>query len=353
MPLATYWQEQFLNINDMPPSKNAFIRYRIIDQCLRDQEHKWSKKDILNKVNKHLEGRWGYTVTESSIRHDLDDIELYFDKEIDRYPGKKPVYYRYKNPEDSLFFTPLSEEEIAKITHAMELLASVKGLELDEELPAAIAALQNRTQMHQNGNKKVMYFDHQPFATGSQYVLDFLTSIQQQTPLKIEYRPFTENVSKIHHFHSYLLKEFNSRWFCIGYCSMEKKVITLGLDRIIDTPQLLKQKYIENTFFNPDSYFEDIIGVTRPENTPKVFIRLEFSAARFPYVQTKPIHHSQQIEKHYATGKGIVTMELIPNKELTAVLLSFGKDVKVLEPSTLAVNIESELNKALSHYNPT
>lgn len=334
----------------MPPSKNAFIRYRVIDQCLRDQEHNWSKKDILNKVNRHLETRWGYTVSESAIRHDLDDIEFYFDKELDRYPLANPRYYRYKNPEDSLFHTPLTEDEIAKITHAMELLSSVKGLELDEELPTAIAALQNRTKMLVKGARQVLYFDHQPFASGAQYVIDFLTSIQQETPLKLEYKPFIEETIKTHHFHPYVLKEFNNRWFCIGYCSLHKGLVTLGLDRLVNNPQLLKQKYVENTFFNPDEYFIDIVGVTRPNNVSKQLIRLEFSAGRFPYVKTKPIHASQLIEKEYASGKGIITLEVIPNKELLSALLAFGKDVKVLSPDSIKESITKELNEAAAMY---
>lgn len=334
----------------MPPSKNAFIRYRIIDQCLRDEERNWSKKDITNRVNRYLSSLYGYTVTESAIRHDLDDIEIHFKLEIDRYPAKAPVYYRYKDPETSLFNLPLDKSDIAKITKAMELLSSVKGLELDEELKPALASLQNRTMIKSPESKRVLHFDQQPFANGSEYVNDLLQSIQQRTPLKFKYLPFNLEEAFFYHFHPYILKEYNKRWFSIGFCSKINKLVTIGLDRIIGDLTVLKQEYIDNSYFDPDEYFADIVGVTRPENTQRQKIRLEFSKERFPYVNNKYIHESQVVEKVKANGRGVISLQVIPNKELVSYILSFGRDVVVLSPKNFAEQIKMELKKAAENY---
>ena len=95
-------------------------------------------------------------------------------------------------------------------------------------------------------------------------------------------------------------------------------------------PRVLKQKYIPNTFFDPNTYFNDIVGVTHPTNGQKQVIRLEFSRDRFPYINNKPIHESQTIEEIKADGRAIIKLEVIPNKELISYILSFGEDVIVL-----------------------
>jgi predicted DNA-binding transcriptional regulator YafY len=336
----------------MPLSKNAFFRYRIIDSCLRETSHQWTKKEITDKVNRELAARYGKenTVTEYQIRHDLDTLEYELHAPVERYPAQKPRYYRYADSSFSLFNLPLSPEDLAKLTHAMELLASVKGLEVAEEVQPIILYLQNRARATTDTpNHRVLHFDHQPVAKGTELIEDFLTSIQQKTPLKFEYKAFTETVASVVHLHPYLLKEYNNRWFCVGYCNVREKIMHIALDRIQGTVRPLKSTYIENTFFNPDTYFSDIIGVTR-NNRPKEKVVLEFSAERAGYVRTKPLHHSQQIVKEWANGKMRVQIEVIPNKELIATLLSYGKDVKVLAPEAVKEEVVHLLESCLQQY---
>ena len=43
----------------MPATKNALIRYRAIDSCLRDRMRNWTLQDIVDKCNEALyEAEW-------------------------------------------------------------------------------------------------------------------------------------------------------------------------------------------------------------------------------------------------------------------------------------------------------
>jgi predicted DNA-binding transcriptional regulator YafY len=56
-------------------------------------------------------------------------------------------------------------------------------------------------------------------------------------------------------------------------------------------------------------------------------------------VQTKPLHESQ---KESITEEGLlVRLQVVPNPELEQVILSFGEEVKVLQPEALATQIST------------
>ena len=59
---------------------------------------------------------------------------------------------------------------------------------------------------------------------------------------------------------------------------------------------------------------------------------MRFSTNRFPYVVSKPIHGSQ---KTISPNEGLISLDVIPNRELESIILSFGDDVEVLAPESL------------------
>ena len=145
--------------------------------------------------------------------------------------------------------------------------------------------------------------------------------------------------------HPYFLKQYNNRWFLFGLNDYSKKISILALDRIDDLKET-RIDFIPNTIIDLDEYFKNIIGITK-ENGPIENVRLQFSKNRFPYVETKPIHDSQRIIDH---GNRIIELNVIPNKELLTMILSFGNDVEVLSPLHLRGQIATILKGTLNKY---
>lgn len=335
----------------MPKGKNAFFRYRIIDRCLRDHNHKWSKKDILEAVNKEIRTKSGesFEVTESAIRHDLDAIEFEFSAPIERYPANRPRYYRYEDPNYSLFQTEISPRDISKLQRVVNILESIKGLDLAEEVEPIVKFLQNRS-LASSKQTRVLHLDHRPISDGYELIEDFLSSIIEKTVLEFLYQPFLEKTALKVVLSPYLIKEFNNRWYVIGYCSAHKKIMHIGLDRIKEKLKISKADYVENSFLDTETYFEDIIGITKPIGKEKEVIRLAFSANRAPFVLTKPLHKSQRLIKTDKKGNSIFEIEVIPNKELFALLLSFGSDIQIISPKELREQFLQDLKKAVAKY---
>ncbi|WP_349678756.1 WYL domain-containing protein [Proteiniphilum sp. UBA5384] len=106
----------------------------------------------------------------------------------------------------------------------------------------------------------------------------------------------------------------------------------------------MHQKYIHRF----STFFDDIVGVTHPkEEIIKETVILQFDADRFPYVLNKPIHHSQKVlsEKEY-----IVSIEVCPNKELEALIFSYGPQVEVLSPEWFRTQLYKKIEENLKKY---
>jgi predicted DNA-binding transcriptional regulator YafY len=108
-------------------------------------------------------------------------------------------------------------------------------------------------------------------------------------------------------------------------------------------------RYIENTTIDFNEYFEDVIGVTLPKDTTSEKVVLFVTSARWPYIMTKPIHGSQKPPRNVENGV-IVELDVVINQELISRILSYGKDVIVLEPSHLVDRIKDHIRKLFAGY---
>ena len=106
--------------------------------------------------------------------------------------------------------------------------------------------------------------------------------------------------------------------------------------------------YIENELIEDfDEYFSDVIGVTIPRKKKVECVKLKFSEFRYPYIVSKPLHETM---KYVDKQNRIVSIDVIPNKELIALLLSFGPDVEVLEPPTLREELSKKILDCYKKY---
>lgn len=65
-----------------------------------------------------------------------------------------------------------------------------------------------------------------------------------------------------------------------------------------------------------------------------------------PYIKTQHLHHTQKTVREDETGL-VITLKLIPNPELTQLILSYGVEVKVLMPAALHEGIKEIWSKAI------
>ena len=74
---------------------------------------------------------------------------------------------------------------------------------------------------------------------------------------------------------------------------------------------------------------------------------LKFDAERFPYVVSKPIHHSQKI---LSMEDCTLQIEVRPNKELESVIFSYFPHVEVIAPASLREEFKEKIVNNLKKY---
>ena len=108
----------------MPANKNALIRYKTIDRCLRNRYRRWTIDDLTEACSDALYEMEGILkgVSVRTVQGDLQIMrsdKLGYNAPIEVYDR---IYYRYADPDYSISDTPLTEEDCDLLKEAVELL---------------------------------------------------------------------------------------------------------------------------------------------------------------------------------------------------------------------------------------
>lgn len=113
-----------LNERTMPANKNALIRYKTIDNCLRNRYRRWTLDDLVEACCDALYDMEGITkgVCARTVQMDIQIMrsdKLGYNAPIEVYDR---IYYRYADPGYSITEMPLSIEDCKLIKEAIILL---------------------------------------------------------------------------------------------------------------------------------------------------------------------------------------------------------------------------------------
>ena len=102
--------------------------------------------------------------------------------------------------------------------------------------------------------------------------------------------------------------------------------------------------------FSPDDYFKHSIGITVFNELPYDIV-IETKPILSKYLESQPIHHSQEIKEIKSNGNHLFSFHLLITYELKMLLMGFGKDCKIISPKHLQSQILSDLKELLDNYN--
>lgn len=335
----------------MSITKYALIRYHTLDKCLRNTIRNYTVKDLFNACKKSLEEH-GLSIQQRQIYDDLTFMmsDEGYSAPIEKRPHGRTVYYRYADPLFSITHRPVNEQELAILQSAIAVFQRIKGLPHYNWLEELIPRMQQHVQLPTD-MPTIIAFEENEYLVGKEWLGVLFDAVLAKRPLQIIYHPFNTTIPKHLHAHPYFLKQYNRRWFCWAYTPQDHRVSVLALDRIQHiTP--LDIPYIPNEWIDFDSYFDDIIGITRFQDAHLTKITFSLSPERQRYIETKPLHASQTKRHHLFDSKGWQVFEItvLPNKELESAILELGAHICVLAPSDFRALIAQHLANAYAHY---
>ena len=334
----------------MPTNKNAIIRYQALDRCFSDFLHRYYMEDLIEAC---AEALYQYTGYDSVSRRTVFDDITFMESEqgwsipLERLKDGKKIYYRYKYRDFSINKQELTANELAQLRTTILTISRYRGLPSHEWLEDVISNLEYRFHLKPS-SENIISFEQNQGLRGIEHLATLIDAATNKQTLIIGYCSFDEQ-EHTWIIYPYYLKQYNNRWFLFGFNESFGSISNIPLDRIkkiipVDMP------FKENTEIDFDTYFDDIIGVTKPKaDVSYETIRLKFDEKRLPYIISKPIHSSQQVLDE---AQGIIEISVRPNKELEALILSFGPQVEALSPESLRRQISEKIAENLKKYFP-
>ena len=336
----------------MAHNRQANIRYQAIDRCLQLRNEKWTAKTLAETCAEALESLTGEyrPPSRSTISRDIKLMRcappVGYNAPIEWDPQEGTYYYA--EPNFSIRNVPLSENDMRALDSALDILRQFQHFSQAEGLELLATKLQHALKLRRRQAKPIIAFSHPPASPAHQWLDQIYHATEQEHCLKLAYKPFEEPLQEMT-VSPYLLKEYNNRWFLIGYSHRQRQLRTYALDRIQSAERHLLQSFHRLPQFNAHTYFNDIIGVSLPEGKQPEDILLRATPLRAQYILTKPMHASLRV--HESTpAYTLFSLRLISNPELERLLLSYGEEVQVLQPQWLAERIKDRLRKATRQY---
>lgn len=319
----------------MPVNRNALIRYKTIDTCLRNKYRQWTLEDLIDACSDALYEYEGIDkgISKRTVQMDIQMMrseKLGYNAPIVVYDNK---YYKYENEDYSITNTPLSEQDLKTMSEAVEVLRQFKGFSYFSGMGDIVSRLEDHVTSAKQKTIPVIDFEKNESLKGLDYLDIIYHAIVNKQVLSMKYRSFKARSANTFMFHPYLLKEYRNRWFIFG--RRRGNLINLALDRIQHIEIAEKERFIENDLFDPQTFFDDLVGVTKNVGMKAETVRFWVNKENAPYVQTKPFHKSQQLIETSEDGSMIFEIKVVINQELQREFFGYVDTIKILSPQSL------------------
>ena len=142
----------------MPVNRNALIRYKTIDNCLRNKYRQWTLDDLIEACSEALYEYEGIDkgVSRRTIQMDIQLMrsnKLGYDAPIVVVDKK---YYTYEDPEYSITNIPLTDQDLGKLSEVVDILRQFKGFTHFQELGGMVQKLEDKIHVSKTKEKPVI-----------------------------------------------------------------------------------------------------------------------------------------------------------------------------------------------------
>ena len=333
----------------MATNRHAQIRYTILDRCFSNFNRLFTYDDLLEQINAVLFELGTEGIKLRQLQYDIDHMKsdagwaIELNESLKK--GRKKAF-RYEDKNFTISNHPLNVNDIEQLETTIAILSRYKHRAEFSWLEELIPRMEQAFQLVESGDNGVISYQENLDLKGREHIGTLFNMILKRKQVKITYEPYgkSEFEAIVCPYH---IKQYNNRWFLFCFNEEYKSISNYPLDRITDIEEL--NASFESSAINWLDYFDDIIGVTKPEEGKLEKIYLKFSEKRINYVLTKPLHGSQKMDKSDVEGRTI-SIEVIPNQELYQLLLSYGEDVIVLSPKLVQEEIKRRIRNMNTSY---
>lgn len=336
----------------MPVSKNALLRYKILDDLLKNKD-RYTIKQLTERVNSEMEiletDKRSYTVTERMIRMDLENMMKVYSVAIVK---NGPKYY-YESKEESIDSINLREEDKTAINLALGVFSRFKNTPLYDKFSDVVTRVIASSLI-----RKVNHADTQHYIqlaemsehSGIEWIERIYQAMVEKKALVLHYRNFGDKTSqKV--VSPYLLKEYRNKWYMIAYLHRDQtdNILIYKLSRIVDI-QDTDEHYVEDKYFNGKKFFKYALGVFHRHASEPIDVKLKLRGdSIIKLFSEDKIHPTQEIIP-ISEKEAIMNLIVFDSPELHTLILSYSNSIEVLEPECLRKLIIDKIQMSLNQY---
>lgn len=327
----------------MPRNKDAYTRYRVIDQTLRQNGFVKTSKLIYL-----CSERLGKEIKERTIQKDIADMKedsvLQMFAPI-KYSHSEKAHYYPGDVEEIFPVIDLLEEDISALLFYGRTLNQYEGGGIFEDITNAIGKVLDSINIKQEYRNIAIETERVPAFKGRELLVVVLEALKAKKKLSFDYQRFgadykTRVVSPL------LLKEDKHMWYIVGIINNKEHFTTFALDRMSNV-EIINESATQIEF-DSEKHFKYSFGVTVPPDPPKEVI-ISFSPGQGNYIKALPIHETQKIIEDNSDELRISIM-VKPTYEFYSKLLSYGGDAIVISPPDVIQYVKGLLKRAISNY---
>lgn len=332
----------------MPKNKQASLRYRVIDACLKNNRRTWTKNQLIEKINKKLIELYDRE-EEISERTFYEDLKVMKAEPPDGFGAPivcRKGLYSYSESGFEIFQSGLNESEVEAINGAIELLREYPQLPIFGQLNLLRGKITGQV-VTDNNHEPIIELEHRK-VIGREFLTPLYNHIRAKHVISLRYQSFNSE-EKEHILHPYFLKQYNHRWYLVALNEKHQSIGTYSLDRVKAVEINRGIEFNNSLNKNHAEHFKNVIGVTLYAEKEPIDIILQVSKKQTPYVITKPLHSSQIVLDENESGIRL-QLHIIPNYEFYSTILNAGDGIEIISPEEVRNEVAEQLRRAFNQY---
>ena len=295
--------------------RESIARYNLIIKKLRKQPADFEQISTYLSLESELQ-EYNFNVSKRTFQRDLDDIRSLYNIDI-VYDFSRKVY-----------FIDL-EEQPELNERILEAFDTFNALNITDRLSNYIHFEKRRPQ-------------------GTENLYGLLHAIKNKVQISFSYKKFWEDEMSQRTAEPYALKEFKNRWYVLANDLKDNKVKSFALDRLTEL-EITRKKFQLPIDFDVNEHYKYCFGIISPnEHQPREVI-LSFDPFQGKYIKTLPLHASQVILKDNEEEL-LIKLTLFLTHDFLMEILSYGDNVKVIQPESLIEDLKTSYENALKLY---
>ena len=293
-------------------SKRGYIsRYQLILKKLKAKPY-----STLEELQRYVEKHFEY------LKEQDDTLKIGFSKrtfqrDIREIRTEFGIEIEYSKSQKGYSITS-GEMDTTNFERRMEAFDTFNALNLTKDLSSFILLESRRPQ-------------------GTENIYGLLHAIKNRFQINFDYQKFWEEIETKRTAEPYALKEFKNRWYVMAKDLKDGKVKSFALDRLSNL-DITNERFEYPQNYNLEEIYRYYFGISNPEGGEPQEIILSFTAFQGKYIKTLPLHKTQEILLDNDNELQI-KLKLFITYDLIMELMSYGSNLKVLQPKSLADEI--------------